>query len=80
MKIQVFEKTELTVRNSQRIEQQLLKIVKIETEKSYVDTEMQHTDEVLEGNQIVNEWLSCLLKAFEQEGKVVINDMECLML
>jgi len=34
----------------------------------------RHNDE--EGNQEVNEWLSCLLKAFEQKRKVIINDVE----
>ena len=61
----MFGKTELTVRNNQRIERQLLTIFKIEVEKSHADLEIQHTDEVLEENQIVNEWLSFLLKAFE---------------
>ena len=72
----MFGKTGLTVINNQRIERQLLKIFKTEVEKSHDDLEIQHTDEVLEENQIVNEWLSFLLKAFEQEGNVVINAME----
>ena len=37
---------------------------------------MHHTEEVLEGNQIVNECLKCLLKAFEQEEEVVVNKGE----
>ena len=37
---------------------------------------MHHTKEVLEGNQIVNECLQCLLKAFEQEEEVVVNKGE----
>ena len=37
---------------------------------------MHHTEEVFEGNQIVNEWLKCLLKAFEQEEEVVVNKGE----
>ena len=61
----MFGKTELTVRNNQRIERQLLKIFKTEVEKRHTDLEIQHIDEVIEENQIVNEWLSFLLKAFE---------------
>ena len=58
-------KTELNDINGQRSEWQLLNIFKKEVEKSYADIEMWHIDEVLEGNHIVNEWMSCLLKAFE---------------
>ena len=50
-------RTELTDRNNQRIEEQLLKSVKTEVEKSFADTEMQHTDEILEGNQVENKCL-----------------------
>ena len=41
-------RTKLIVRNSKRIERKLLKIVKVEVEKSHVDIEIQHTDEVLQ--------------------------------
>ena len=52
-------KTELTDRSGQGIEGQLLKIVKTETEKSFVDTEIQHVEGVLEENQVINGWLKC---------------------
>ena len=63
--------TKVTNRNDQRVEGQLLKIVKIETEKIFADTEIQHTEEVLEENQVINGWLKCLLKEFEQVSQVV---------
>ena len=55
------EKTELTIRTSQEAEGQQWSVVK-EEEKSYVETIIQHTKEVLEGNQVISEWLSSLLK------------------
>ena len=53
----VFEKIELTFRNSHKIERQLLNIVKTEIDESFADMEMQHTEEVLERNQVINECL-----------------------
>ena len=50
-------KTELTDISGQGTEGQLLKIVKIEPQESFSDTEMQHTEEVLEENQVINGWL-----------------------
>ena len=69
-------KTELIDRNGQRIEGKLLKIVKTEAEKSFVGIEMQHTDEILERNQVENKCLKCWLEVLEQEEEscVEVND------
>ena len=50
-------KTELTNRSGQEIERQLVKIVKTEPEESFADTKMQHSEEVLERNQVENKCL-----------------------
>ena len=60
-------KTELTDRNGQRIEGKLLKIVKTEIHKSFANTKMKHTDEILEGNQVENKCLKYWLEVLEQE-------------
>ena len=69
-------KIELTDINGQRIEGKLLNIVKIETQKSFIDTKIQHTEGVLEENQVINGQLKCLLEAFEQEEELVVNTGE----
>ena len=66
----------MTDRSGQGIEGWLLKIVKTEEEKSFVDTEIQHNEGVLEENQVINGWLKFLLEAFEQEEEVVVNTGE----
>ena len=60
-------KTEVTNRSGQGIEGKLLKIVKTELEESFADTEMQHTEEALEGNQVENKCLEYWLEVLEQE-------------
>ena len=50
-------KTELTDKSGQEIERQLVKIVKTEPEESFADTKMQHSEEVLERNQVENKCL-----------------------
>ena len=72
-------KTGLTDRNGQIIEGKLLNIVKTETEKSFADTEIQHTEEVLEENQVINGWIKCLVKAFEQEEEIVVNEEDMFL-
>ena len=70
---------ELTDGDSQWTKWKLLKIVNTESKKSFADTEMQHTDEVFEGNQRVNEFMSCLLKVFKQEEEILINDEDMFL-
>ena len=50
-------KTELTDKSGQEIERQLVKIVKTDPEESFADTKMQHSEEVLERNQVENKCL-----------------------
>ena len=69
-------KTEVNNRNGQRVEGKLLKIVKTKTGESFADIEIQHTEGVLEENQVINGQLKCLLEAFEQEEEVVVNTGE----
>jgi hypothetical protein len=50
----------------------MLKVVKKE-EESYAGNDRQHIDDVI---PVISEWLSCLLKAFEQEKGVAVDERE----
>lgn len=67
------KEVELTVRISQEVEGHQWHVVKKE-EECYAGNNVQHNDDVVGMNQVVNEWLVCLLETFEQtEGITIIN-------
>ena len=53
-----------------------MNIVKIEAKKSFTDIKMQHTIEILEGNQVENKCLKYWLEVLEQkkESSAEVND------
>ena len=68
----VLEELKLIARINQEEGRQLLEIVK-EEEKEYVETSLQHIDEMLE-----NRWLNCFPKAFREENEMVEHQIEVL--
>ena len=64
-----FEEAEFTVKISQGGEGQSLKVVK-EEEEGYVETELQHIDDMFKMKQVQREWLKCLLEIIVQRKKL----------